>query len=52
MNEELLDEDIKIIRRQIDEGMPYGEGINFMVNQFGLTHRNAQNVYKLLEGDN
>lgn len=32
MNEKLLDDDVKIIRRQIEEGVPYGEVINFMVN--------------------
>lgn len=45
MNEKLLDDDVKILRRQIEEGVPYGEVINFMVNQLGLTNREAQSVY-------
>lgn len=48
MNEKLLDDDVKILRRQIDEGKPYGEVINFMVNQLGLTHQEAQDVYQSL----
>lgn len=48
MNEKLLDDDAKILRRQIDEGRPYGEVINFMVNQLGLTHQEAQDVYERL----
>ncbi|WP_368920013.1 hypothetical protein [Citrobacter sp. RHB21-C01] len=48
MNEKLLDDDVKILRRQIDEGRPYGEVINFMVNQLGLTHQEAKAVYDRL----
>lgn len=51
MNGKLLGDDLKIIRRQIAEGRPYGEVINFMVNQLGLTHREVQNVYKQLSGE-
>lgn len=42
MNEKLLGDDVKIIRRQIEADKPYGEIINFIVNQFGLTYREAQ----------
>ncbi|EHG8445183.1 hypothetical protein J6D68_001302 [Salmonella enterica subsp. enterica] len=48
MNEKLLDDDVKILRRQIAENRPYGEVINFMVNQLGLTHQEAQSVYEQL----
>ncbi|HBU8849413.1 TPA: hypothetical protein MDF20_000986 [Citrobacter sedlakii] len=48
MTEKLLDDDVKILRRKIDEGKPYGEVINFMVNHLGLTHREAQDVYERL----
>lgn len=48
MNEKLLDDDVKILRRQIEEGVPYGEVVNFMVNQLGLTNREAQSVYEQL----
>lgn len=48
MNEKLLDDDVKILRRQIDEGRSYGEVINFMVNQLGLTRQEAQDVYEHL----
>lgn len=51
MNEKLLDDDVKILRRQIEEGVPYGEVINFMVNQLGLTHQEAQSVYEQLSGE-
>lgn len=48
MNEKLLDDDVKILRRIIEEGVPYGEVINFMVNHLGLTNREAQSVYEQL----
>lgn len=48
MNEKLLDDDVKILRCQIDEGRPYAEVINFMVYQLGLTHQEAQDVYERL----
>lgn len=48
MNEKLLDDDVKILRRQIEEDKPYGEVIGFMVNQLGLTHREARAVYEQL----
>lgn len=48
MNEKLLDDDMNILRRQIEEGVPYGEVINFMVNQLGLTHQEAKLLYEQL----
>jgi len=51
MSEKLLDDDVKIIRRQIEEGRPYGELVNFMVNQLGLTSKEAQAVYDQLSGE-
>lgn len=48
MNEKLLNDDVKILLRQIEDGKTYGELINFMVNQFGLTHREAQEVHEKL----
>lgn len=51
MTKKLLDDDVKILLRQIDEGKPYGEVINFMVNQLGLTHREAQDVYERLDSE-
>lgn len=51
MTEKLLDDDVKILRRQIDEGRTYGEVINFIVNQLGLTHQEAQEVYERLASE-
>lgn len=51
MTEKLLDDDVKILRRQIDKGRPYGEVINFMVNQLGLTHKEAVAAYEELSGE-
>lgn len=51
MSEKLLDDDVKILRSQIEGGNPYGEVINFMVNQLGLTHQEAQAVYEKLKTD-
>lgn len=51
MTKKLLDDDVKILLRQIDEGKPYGEVINFMVNQLGLTYQEAQTVYHHLESE-
>ncbi|EMX9223725.1 TPA: hypothetical protein ACTYHK_001664 [Citrobacter koseri] len=51
MTDKLLSDDVKIIRRQISEDMPYGEVINFMVNQLGLTHKEAVAAYEELSGE-
>lgn len=37
MKNKLFDEDIKLIKKQIIFKKNYGEIINFMVNQLGLT---------------
>lgn len=46
MSKKLLEDDEKIIRQQIAFRKPYGEIINFMVNQLGLTNKEAQGEYK------
>ena len=51
MTKKLLDDDVKILLRQIDEGKPYGEVINFMVNQLGFTYREARDVYERLASE-
>ncbi len=46
MSKKLLEDDEKIIRQQIAFRKPYGEIINFMVNQLGLTDKEAQKEYR------
>lgn len=48
MNNKLFGDDIKLIKQQIIFRKNYGEVINFMINQLGLTRQEAVAEYDRL----